>query len=184
MMARERRLEEMTVEEFLEADVSGEIGVKIGNVDEARARVLEEASGKSLGELKSFALDLLGLIGDIAKVEVGEVKATPMAPGLPAIGRPGLGPKEVSAGRDNTRPIQCYKFQPWWYHRGRWTGEAWLENRGESKQTFRYQISCTEKPGQIFKSRWWTLPSGWALISFWKVKASKNAHLQLTTSLR
>jgi len=49
---------------------------------------------------------------------------------------------------------------------------------------FRYQISCTEKPGQIFKSRWWRLPPGWALIAFWRVKASRNAHLQLTTSLR
>jgi len=178
------KLEGMTVGEFLEADVSGEIGVKIGNVDEARVRVLEEASEKSLGELKSYALGLLGPIGEIAKVKVGEVKATPMAPGLPAIGRPGLGPKEVSAGRDKARPIQCYKFQPWGYGGGRWTGEAWLENRGKSKQTFRYQISCTEKPGQIFKSKWWTLRPGWALISFWRVKASKNAHLQLTTSLR
>jgi len=178
------KLEGMTVGEFLEADVSGEIGVKIGNVDKARARVLREASEKELGELKSFALDLLGPIGEIAKVKVSEVKATPMAPGLPAIGRPGLGPKEVSAGKDNQRPIQCYKFQPWGYSRGRWTGEAWLENRGGSKQTFRYQISCTEKPGQIFKSRWWTLSPGWALIAFWRVKASKNAHLQLTTSLR
>jgi len=179
-----QRLREMTVEEFLEADVSGEIGVKIKNVDEARARVLEEASEKSLGELKSFALDLLGPIGSIAKVEAGEIEATLMAPGFPAIGRPGLGPKEISAGRDDTRPIQCYKFQPWSYGRGRWTGEAWLENRSGSRQTFRYQISCTEKPGQIYKSGWWTLPSGWALITFWRVKAPKNAHLQLTTSLR
>jgi len=178
------KLEEMTVGEFLEADVSGEVGVKIKDVDEARSRVFEEASGESLGELKSYALDLLGPMRDIAKAEIGEVKASPMAPGLPAIGRPGLGPKEISAGRDNTRPIQCYKFQPWWYHGGRWIGEAWLENRSGSKQTFRYQISCTEKPGQIFKSRWWTLPSGGALIAFWGVKAPKNAHLQLTTSLR
>jgi len=179
-----KKLQEMTVKEFLKADVSGEIGVKIGNVDEARARVLKEASEKSLGELKSFALGMLGPTKDIAKVEVGEVKATSMAPGLPAIGKPGLGPKEISAGKDNARPIQCYKFQPWWYYRGRWIGEAWLENRSGSRQTFRYQISCTEKPGQIYKSRWWTLPSGWALISFWRVKVPKNVHLQLTTSLR
>jgi len=178
------KLKEMTVGEFLEANVSGEIGVKIGNVDEARARVLREASEKNLEELKDYALGLLGPMEEIAEAEVGEVKATPMAPGLPAIGRPGLGPKEVSAGKDNQRPIQCYKFQPWEYGGGRWTGEAWLENRGKSKQTFRYQISCTEKPGQIYKSRWWTLPPGWALIAFWRVKASKNAHLQLTTSLR
>jgi len=178
------RLEEMTVGEFLEADVSGEIGVKIENVDEARARVLGEASEKELGELKSFVLDLLGPVRGIAKAEVGEVEATPMAPGLPAIGRPGLGPKEVSAGRDNQRPIQCYKFQPWWYYRSGWIGEAWLENRGESRQTFRYQISCTERPGQIYKSRWWTLSPGWALISFWKIRTPRNAHLQLTTSLR
>jgi len=178
------KLEGMIVGNFLEADVSGEIGVKIKNVDEARARVFEEASEKSLGELKSFALDLLGPIKEIAKAEVGEVKVTPMISGLPAIGRPGLSPKEISAGKDNQRPIQCYKFQPWWYGGGGWIGEAWIENRGGSKQTFRYQISCTEKPGQIFKSRWWTLPSGWALITFWRVKGPKNAHLQLTTSLR
>jgi len=177
-------LKEMTVGEFLEADASGEVGVKVRNVDEARARILKEASGKKLEELKDYALGLLGPIRETAEAEVGEVKATSMAPGLPAIGRPGLGPKEISAGRDNARPIQCYKFQPWWHYRGRWIGEAWLENRGGSRQTFRYQISCTERPGQIYKSRWWTLRPGWALIAFWRVRAPRNAHLQLTTSLR
>lgn len=125
MVAEE--LEEMTVGEFLEADASGEVGVKVKNVDEARARILREASEKRLGELKSFVLGLLGPAKEVAEAEVGEVKAAPMAPGLPAIGRPGLGPKEISAGRDRARPIQCYKFQPWWHWRGRWIGETWLE---------------------------------------------------------
>jgi len=40
-----QRLEEMTVGEFLDADASGEIGVKVRSVDEARARILREASG-------------------------------------------------------------------------------------------------------------------------------------------
>jgi len=44
------KLKEMTVGEFLEANVSGEIGVKIGNVDEARARVLREASEKEFSK--------------------------------------------------------------------------------------------------------------------------------------